>query len=390
MDKSLKILAFVETFAPPTFTFIYNELDTLSQKNDVLVLTTKRINEQLFPFKKVIEIPFYCNNIDYKIRKTLRARDFEIGAKKRNFAHQIKNTVSDFQPDVIHCHFGYESWIFLHNFPVGKTPIFLHFHGFDASHKLKSPRYCETLKRIFSRPDVTPIFVSHFMHKNVENHLHQKFNNWCLLYYGTDCSFFQRTTFNTSKTPFTFLQISSFADKKGHEFTIKAFHVFLQKYKNPNVKLVFAGDGGLRFAMEQLVEMLDIQQYVSFIGLINRQDAKKWMEQSHCFVHHSVTSYPVGDMEGIPNALMEAMSMQLPVLSTYHSGIPELVEDGVHGYLVQERDIEAYAEAMQKILTWNYLPQSREKVKTQFEKQQHGELLVEYYKNALTKSGNIL
>jgi colanic acid/amylovoran biosynthesis glycosyltransferase len=379
----MKILVFIETFAPPTYTFIYNELDTLSQKNDVVVLTTNRQNENLFPFPKVIEIPFYGNNLDYRIRKTLRANDIEIGCKKRSFAKKLNQVATDFQPDVIHCHFGYESWLFLHNSPVGKTPIFLHFHGFDASHKLKSKRYCETLKRIFARPDVTPIFVSHFMHQNVEKHLHQKIDNWSLLYYGTDCEFFQRTIFDTPKTPFTFLQISSFADKKGHEFTIKAFHLFLQKYKNTNVKLVFAGDGGLRSAMEQLVQSLDIQQYVSFIGLVNRQQAKEWMKQAHCFVHHSVTSYPVGDMEGIPNALMEAMSMQLPVLSTYHSGIPELVEDGVHGYLVEERDVEAYSEAMQKIMTWDYLPQSRQKVLQQFEKQQHGRLLEKYYLSAM-------
>jgi glycosyltransferase involved in cell wall biosynthesis len=61
-----------------------------------------------------------------------------------------------------------------------------------------------------------------------------------------------------------------------------------------------------------------------------------------------------------------------------------LVEDGVHGYLVKERDVEAYSEAMQKIMTWDYLPQSREKVLQQFEKQQHGALLESYYKNAQT------
>jgi colanic acid/amylovoran biosynthesis glycosyltransferase len=379
MTIPLKILVFIETFAPPTYTFIYNELDTLSQKNDVMVLTTKRINAQLFPFEKTIEIPFYENNLAYKIRKTLRARDIEWGAKKNSFAKKIKKVAADFQPDVIHCHFGYESWLFLLNFPIGKTPIFLHFHGFDASHKLKSSRYCETLKRIFTRPDVTPIFVSHFMHKNIEKYLQKKIAHWRLLYYGTDCNFFERTILDTPKTPFTFLQISSFAEKKGHEFTVKAFHLFLQKNKNANVRLVFAGEGGLQNEIEKLIQALDIQDYISFVGLVKRQEAKEWMQKSHCFLHHSVTSLSVGDMEGIPNAIMEAMSMQLPVISTYHSGIPELVENNVNGFLVNERDIESYAEAMQKILTWNYLPQNREKVMQNFEKQQHGSLLEQYY-----------
>ena len=382
-QKALKILVFIETFAPPTYTFIYNELITLSQNNDVLVITTNRQNERLFPFEKVIEFPFYENKLDFKIRKTLRARDFEIGSTKKSFAKKINKVVNSFLPDVIHCHFGYESWLFLHNFPIGKTPIFLHFHGFDASHKLKSERYCKTLNRIFSRPDVTPIFVSHFMHQNIEKHLNQKVDKWNLLYYGTDCDFFTRSQDAMPKSPFVFLQISSFAEKKGHEFTIKAFKLFIDENPNTTCKLILAGDGILKNEIENLVQTIDIQQFVEFKGLVNRQEAKALMENAHCFVHHSVTSYPVGDMEGIPNALMEAMSMQLPVLSTYHSGIPELVEDGVHGYLVQERDVAAYAEAMQKILTWDYLPQSRAKVQAQFEKQQHGALLESYYKRAI-------
>ncbi len=379
----MKILVFCETFAPPTLTFIYNEVFTLAQKNDVLIVTTKRINEHLFPFEKIIEIPFYGHNIDYRIRKTLRAIDFEIGSKKKSFEKKIKNVVDDFQPDVIHCHFGYESWLFLLNFGQQKIPIFLHFHGFDASHKLKSLRYCKTLNNILMRNDVTPIFVSNFMHLNVEKHLCRKINNWKLLYYGTDCDFFTRIESRIHKNPFVFLQISSFVEKKGHEFTVKSFKKFIAANPNLDCKLIFGGDGFLRKEIEKLVQELDIQHLIEFKGTVNRQEAKDLMENAHCFLHHSVTSYPIGDMEGIPNALMEAMSMQLPVISTFHSGIPELVENGKHGFLVAERDIDDYATKMQEILSWNYLPESREKVIQGFEKQQHGRLLESYYREKI-------
>ena len=75
--------------------------------------------------------------------------------------------------------------------------------------------------------------------------------------------------------------------------------------------------------------------------------------------------------------------MELPVISTYHSGIPELVEDGVNGLLVKERDIEAYANAMEKILSWGYLPENRKKIEKYFEKEKHGALLESYYKEAI-------
>lgn len=53
-----------------------------------------------------------------------------------------------------------------------------------------------------------------------------------------------------------------------------------------------------------------------------------------------------GDQEGIPVGLMEAMAVGLPVVSTYHSGIPELVEDNVSGLLIPERDVDALVDKM--------------------------------------------
>jgi colanic acid/amylovoran biosynthesis glycosyltransferase len=63
------------------------------------------------------------------------------------------------------------------------------------------------------------------------------------------------------------------------------------------------------------------------------------LESSHIFMLPSVTAAN-GDQEGLPVALMEAMAMGLPVLSTLHSGIPELVEDGLSGLLVPEKDVK--------------------------------------------------
>ncbi|HEB87286.1 MAG TPA: glycosyltransferase, partial [Gammaproteobacteria bacterium] len=68
----------------------------------------------------------------------------------------------------------------------------------------------------------------------------------------------------------------------------------------------------------------------------------------HLFMAPSVTSQS-GDMEGIPTVLMEAMATGLPVISTLHSGIAELVDDGVSGRLVAERDVDGLAEAIREL-----------------------------------------
>ena len=102
------------------------------------------------------------------------------------------------------------------------------------------------------------------------------------------------------------------------------------------------------------------------------------MKQADVFVHHSITSSN-GDQEGIPTALMEAMAMELPVISTIHSGIPELVQNGVNGYLVQEKDINTYAKKMSEALKLGKLLKNREIINADFELTKHNEQLVQLY-----------
>lgn len=380
----MKILVFIKTFADPTLTFIYNEVTELAQNHDVKIITCERKNEHLFPFDDIIEIPFLKNSVRAKYQTKLQYLDLQWAFKSGQFEKKINAVVDDFKPDVIHTHFGFESWFFLANFRRHDIPVFVSFHGFDASHKLRSLRYRKAVKRYLSRPEVTPVFVSEFMKLHVERAVEQQFPKAKILYYGTDINFFKRTDFQQRNEQFTFLQVSSFSEKKGHEFTVKAFADFIQKYNgNKNIKLVLAGEGSLKSDTEKLVSLLEISDVVEFTGLVTRQEAKELMESADAFVHHSVTSASVGDMEGIPNAIMEAMAMELPVISTIHSGIPELVEDGINGYLVEERDAEMYSRRMLDVLSWKYQKPNREKVARLFEKKQHGKQLAGYYNEAL-------
>ena len=60
------------------------------------------------------------------------------------------------------------------------------------------------------------------------------------------------------------------------------------------------------------------------------------MKKAHIFLQHSVTCPITGDEEGVPVAILEAMASGLPVVSTFHAGIPEAVVDGKTGFLVSE------------------------------------------------------
>jgi colanic acid/amylovoran biosynthesis glycosyltransferase len=76
------------------------------------------------------------------------------------------------------------------------------------------------------------------------------------------------------------------------------------------------------------------------------------MSESDIFLAPSVTSLN-GDQEGIPVVLMEALASGMPVISTYHSGIPELIEDGKSGFLTPERDVDALTEKICYLIEHN-------------------------------------
>jgi colanic acid/amylovoran biosynthesis glycosyltransferase len=89
------------------------------------------------------------------------------------------------------------------------------------------------------------------------------------------------------------------------------------------------------------------------------------------------------------------MAMGLPVISTYHGGIPELVEDGVSGFLVPEKNIEAIAEKLRYLIThphqWEAMGKAgREKVLSNYDKGKLNDELVQIYQSLLTAETNLV
>jgi colanic acid/amylovoran biosynthesis glycosyltransferase len=147
------------------------------------------------------------------------------------------------------------------------------------------------------------------------------------------------------------LSVARLVEKKGLYYGIRAVSEALKKH--PRLRYRIIGDGPLREKLDELIDELGIAGKVEMLGWKSQEEVFAMLVNSDIFIAPSVTDEK-GDQEGIPVTLMEAMAHGLPVLSTRHSGIPELVEDGVHGFLVQERDIDALAEKL------NYLVASPE------------------------------
>jgi glycosyltransferase involved in cell wall biosynthesis len=144
-----------------------------------------------------------------------------------------------------------------------------------------------------------------------------------------------------------FMQACRLIPKKGVATSLCAFAIFQKEF--PNAELIIAGKGPLQSHLEELAEELGIARKVHFRGFLSQPELMNLYATSHFFLHPSETP-PDQNQEGIPNSILEAMATGLAVLATHHGGIPEAVEHGRSGLLVEERDFEALASEMKAIV----------------------------------------
>lgn len=218
------------------------------------------------------------------------------------------------------------------------VPLAVHFHGVDAFHdKLLADH--DRYRRLLPRASAI-IVVSREMERQLlalgapRDRLHYN----C---YGIDMDRF--TAADPSQAPPHFFAVGRFADTKAPHLTLLAFERALRE--EPAMRLVMAGKGVLWESCISMAQALRIDHAVSFPGVLAHERVAEAMRGSRAFVQHSVvTSY--NDREGTPLAVLEAMATALPVVSTRHAGILDVVEHGVSGLLVEERDIAAMAAHM--------------------------------------------
>ena len=150
----------------------------------------------------------------------------------------------------------------------------------------------------------------------------------------------------------------SLIPKKGHRFLLEAVSRIQESV--PNVKLLIVGEGEERNKLERLSKTLSLKERVDFLGA--REDIPRLMKIMDVFALPSL-------QEGFPRTLVEAMYSGLPSVASNISGIPELVEDGECGYMVDPGNIESIANRLKTLyidakLRYNMGAEAQEKIKT--------------------------
>jgi len=252
--------------------------------------------------------------------------------------------ISASNPDVIYADYGPEGIALLTLANQLKVPLITHFHGYDLTFCLNSERYRTHITNLAksSHPIIVP-----------SNHLKRLFR---IATGRSDSTHVIPYEPNLSGLPYPFgerasqptvVALGRLTGKKNPLALIEAFRIVLMEM--PNAILEIVGDGPERPVVEERICDAGLQDHIILHGALDHSAALKILSRAWAFAQHSVTGLN-GDQEGLPVAILEALALKIPVVSTIHSGIPESVIDQTNGFLVNEHDYESMGQRLIEIL----------------------------------------
>lgn len=332
------------SFSRPSETFIRSHAATILPNDTVLLCQDGRGSQQLgYPVLSNIDpYPAPLTSTD-RLSNTIRFR-WRSGMS-RSVGGVSAGRVREFfqQHNVSHClaEFGPTGCLLRRATSREGIPLFVHFHGFDATQLVRQASWLRHYARLF-KVATGVIAPSQFIAKALE-HLGCPPEKLHVSPCGIEPSNFVETT----RTPGRVLAVGRFVEKKAPLHTIRAFSQ--AAHGLPEAHLDMVGDGPLMEAARVLIAELGIGDRITLHGAQPHAKVQSLFKHAAVFVQHSVTAAN-GDTEGLPVSVLEAMASSIPVVSTLHSGIPEVVVNGTSGVLVEEHDVDGMANAMRSLL----------------------------------------
>jgi glycosyltransferase involved in cell wall biosynthesis len=364
-QKALRIAYFAEIFPSRSETWIHHEIDQLRALGcEVRVFATHPRPDSLAEeLKRFAEMTIY---LPEQVRSVVAAL--------REIAHRsllqpvIKGLFSDaptlrlkaqilrdllltgflfpharrFNPDILFAHFGGSrtNMAMFHSLLTGK-PFAFQMHAGDVYTRvgilqLKSAlaKWVGTISRFnidFMLKSYADIDASRFA-------IHR-----CGLPLGT----FAYAPKSTLNSPPCLVSVGRMVRTKGFDVLIRASYEMKRRGLTHN--LVIIGDGPQRPELEGLIDSLGLRDTIRLPGYCSPSDVQRAFREADVFVLPVVWDPILNIPEGVPVALMEAMAVGLPVVSARTAGIPELIDDGISGFLAKPGDSTDLATVINRL-----------------------------------------
>jgi glycosyltransferase involved in cell wall biosynthesis len=224
-----------------------------------------------------------------------------------------------------------------------KFNTIVHFHGYDASVYKVLDQNKEKYIKLFNAVNYVIAVSKEMEHKLLEIGCPR--NKLVYNVYGPSEKFYQIEPHFQNQN---FISIGRFVDKKAPYYLIYSMQKVVEKY--PLSTIIIVGDGMLMSSCENIVKLLKLEKNVFLVGKKTPFEIKELLNNAVALIQHSITAKD-GDKEGTPLSILEGMASSLPIISTFHAGISDVVEHAVNGYLVKEHDYTTMADHMCEILS---------------------------------------
>jgi colanic acid/amylovoran biosynthesis glycosyltransferase len=373
----------VHTYLFRTGSWIYSQLVNV-KKYHSMVVATKKQNIEVFPWDDVYFIS------DLSAINRFFQKEF---AKRTDFYYPcFYRLLKKRKPCIVHSHFGNRGWFDLKLKEKIGVPQITTFYGHDASMMAGQKRWQNRYGQLFSRCERFCAEGS-YMKKTLvalgcdpEKIIVQRL--------GVDLDqipFIPRSLSDTGVVRILFA--STFRDKKGLTYCLEAFANVAEKH--PKAELSIIGDAGRsereqaykrevlevirRRGIESKINMLGFMDYPAFI-----EEAKK----HDIFLSHSIHGSDGETEGGAPVTLIEMSGYGMPVISTWHCDIPEVIMDGKSGLLVPEKDVDALTDRLDYLVThpetWPEMGrQGREHIEKEYDAKTQAQKLEKIYDSLL-------
>ncbi len=245
--------------------------------------------------------------------------------------------------DIVHCQFGSLALPILEFRKAGLMSgrLVTHFRGIDISSFVQE-NGADVYDEVFAKSDHFLANCGFFRDKAIalgcpEERIDAHGS-------GIDLSMFPfRALPPVGNGPVRLISAGRLVEKKGLVPAIRAVGQVLRTGQDVHYEII--GDGPERARLEMLATELGIADHVTFHGWRTHTEISELLSSAHVFLAPCQTAAD-GNQDAPVNTLKEAMAIGLPVIASRHGGIPELVEDGVSGFLVPERDADALSQAI--------------------------------------------
>ncbi len=354
-DEAPFVVSLCGTYLKKEMQSIYRQITGLKRYRTA-VFAEKLSNLDIFPFDPVIEMdrrdrPRPRGNFILRFWYKHVVKQWPpprpIVKEVVNFhPYNLLELLREHRPDVVHVYYGHKAVKHIWMLMEAGIPFVISFHGVDVVKFIDEKFYLEKLRIAFNEAEIV-MARSHSLLDRLRDlgcpEEKLRLNRTPIPMDGIE-PFVRKPPENGQ---WRLIQACRLIPKKGIFTVLDALPKVLRKY--PSLKYWLAGIGPSREEIAEAVRVRGLSENVEMLGWLEQGKLRKKYDESHIFLHPSQLTQEQ-DQEGVPNSMLEAMAGGLPVVATYHGGIPEAVTSGEDGLLVPERSPDELADALLKMM----------------------------------------